>query len=282
MRPDCKRHFTIRPLASLVAAALLGLSAPAAWAQSSPYYIGVAQTFTHESNLLRVRDGQVAPAGTSASDTISSTALVAGVDQSFGRQRLSGSAALRANRYADNTDFNSSGYSLNLGLDWQTIENLSGRVSVGADRTQRADLRDRLGQFIRQGNAEDVQRFSATARLGTAGPLSIEGGVNYYDLSYEAPAAAYAEYRQTGGSLGVRYRLGGATSVAVSLRTARIDYPNLLITLATRATSASATTSTSTSSGCLRAAAAWTSPSARAARATSSCRTATSTAPPGP
>ncbi len=222
-----------RPALGLSTALVLScLCSGTALAESSPYYIGVAQTFAHESNLLRLREGQVAPPDRSKSDTISTTALVAGIDQSFGRQRLNGSASLRANRYADNRQFDGSGYGLSLGLDWETIENLSGRVNVGADRNQRADLRDRLGRFIEGGTDEDTERFSATARLGLAGPLSIEGGVNWYSLGYEAPAASYAEYTQSGGSLGVRYRLGGATSVALSLRTARIDYPNLLISQA--------------------------------------------------
>ena len=83
----------------LVAAAAAGcMHAALAQQGSSPYSIGVAQTFSHESNLLLVRDGQVAPQGFSAGDTVSSTALVAGVDQSFGRQRLSGSAVLRADQ----------------------------------------------------------------------------------------------------------------------------------------------------------------------------------------
>lgn len=220
-------HPLLRRLGALVGLGLL--LAAEAQAQSSPYYIGVAQTVTHESNLLRLRENQVAPAGRSESDTISSTAVVAGVDQSFGRQRLTGSASLRANRYADNKEFDSSGYGLNLGLDWETIESLSGRISFGADRTQRADLRSRFGAFIVGGNAEEVERFSATARLGLAGPLSIEAGVNWYSLGYESADAAYAEFSQRGGSLGLRYRLGGATSVALSLRSARVVYPNLLI-----------------------------------------------------
>lgn len=217
------------PLLLLISSALLGAAAPGALAQSSPYYIGVAQTFTHESNLFRLRDGQAVPAGGSEGDTISSTALVAGIDQSFGRQRLSGSATLRANRYAENKRFDSAGYSLNLGLDWETIERLSGRVSVGADRNQRADLRDRFGRFIDSDNAEDAKRLNATFRLGLAGPLSLEAGVNFYDLSYQAAAASYAEYSQAGISLGARYRLGGSTSVGVALRSAQIDYPNLLV-----------------------------------------------------
>lgn len=235
MRKPPKPNIPGRPaprLIPLLAAGLLASAgAPAVLAQSSPYTIGVAQTFTQESNLLRVRDGQVAPPGLSASDTLSSTALVGGVDQSFGRQRLSGSLALRSNRYSKNDAFNSSGYGLNLGLDWETIERLSGRVSVGADSNQRADLRDRFGQFIGGGNTEDVKRLSSSVRLGLAGPLSLEAGFNYYDLSYESPRAAYAEYRQVGGSLGLRYRVSGATSVALSVRTADIDYPNLLVNL---------------------------------------------------
>lgn len=236
--PKLRATIEHRPLASglrctaLAGAAWLALALPAAQAQSNPYYVGAAQTFTHESNVLRVREGQVAPPGLSASDTISTTALVAGVEQSFGRQQLSGSASLRASRYSRNEDFNSSGYSLNLGLNWETIERLSGRVSVGADRSQRADLRDRFGQFISGGNSEDVKRLSSTVRLGLAGPLSLEAGFNYYDLSYESPRTAYAEYRQVGASLGLRYRISGATSVALSLRGADIEYPNLLVSLA--------------------------------------------------
>jgi len=237
--PATHRPGRLPPQAARLKPGLLAVAVAAACLQpalaqqgSSPYSIGVAQTFSHESNLLRLRDGQIAQPGFSASDTLSSTALVAGIDQSFGRQRLSGNAVLRANRYNKNEDFNSTGYSLNLGLDWETIERLSGRVSLGADSNQRADLRDRFGRFIAGSNSEDTKRITSTARLGLAGPLSLELGFNYTDVSYESPLAAYAEYRQVGGSLGVRYRLGGATSVALSYRTADIDYPNLLINLA--------------------------------------------------
>ena len=113
----------------LLLAPCLALACTAAMAQSSPYYIGVAQTLAHNSNLVALRDNQPVPAGLSKSDTVSSTALVAGIDQPFGRQRLTGTANLSSNRYSRNSEFNSSGYALRLGLDWQTIERLSGRVS---------------------------------------------------------------------------------------------------------------------------------------------------------
>jgi len=203
--------------------------APLAQAQTSPYYVGVAQTIQHESNLIRLRDGQALPAGRSESDIVSSTALVAGVDQTFGRQRLTGSASLRANRYSENSSFNSQGYSLNMGLDWQTIESLKGNVTVGADRSQRPDLRDRNGQYLSTGNNENIERVNATVSMGVAGPLALEAGVNALRTRYAASGASYAEYQQNGASAGVRYRLGGSTSVALTLRHSNIQYPNLLI-----------------------------------------------------
>jgi hypothetical protein len=203
---------------------------PQAMAQTSPYYIGVAQTFSHDSNLFRVRDGQLPPNDASQSDTISSTALVAGVDQRFGRQRLSGSASLRTNRYSNNKAFNGQGYSLSLGLDWQTIESLSGDVNFASDRAQRADLRARSGQYIGSSNIETSNRFNTKASLGVAGPLALEAGFSSSTLTYAAEEASYAEYSQVAGFAGLRYRLGGSTSVALTLRQTVVKYPNFLIT----------------------------------------------------
>ena len=43
----------------------LALACAAATAQSSPYYIGVAQTIAYDNNLIRLRDNQALPAGLS-------------------------------------------------------------------------------------------------------------------------------------------------------------------------------------------------------------------------
>ena len=197
---------------------------------SSPWYVGVAQTFSHESNLLRLREGEAVPAGSRESDTVSSTALVAGIDQRIGRQRLTGSGSLRANRYNNNQAFNNNGYGLNLALDWETVYTLSGRLSVGADRQQRPELRGRNNEVLTSGNTETAQRAGASARVGLAGPLGLEVGLESSRADYGNPAAEYAEYRQQGASAGVRYRLGGASSVALSVRQTQYDYPNLLFT----------------------------------------------------
>jgi len=204
------------------------LSLPAT-AENSPYYVGIAQTFSHESNLLRLREGQLPAAGNSESDTISSSSLVAGIDQRFGRQRVNGSATLRSNRYSNNKSFNGQSYNATLAVDWETIESLAGNVTIGADRTLRADLRDRFGQFIQGDNAETRQRFSANAKLGIAGPLGLEAGVSSVNTKYSATAADYGAYREESVSAGMRYRLSGAASVSLGLRQTRTEYPNLLI-----------------------------------------------------
>ena len=66
---------------SLVAGACAWF-AGAALAQSAdrPWYIGLGQDFTHQSNVLSSATGEI-------SDTISTTTLRGGVNVPFGRQR---------------------------------------------------------------------------------------------------------------------------------------------------------------------------------------------------
>ena len=124
---------TLRAAALTSLTALSCLCGGAALAQRSPYYLGVSQALSYESNLYRLGDGQVLPAHLSKSDTLSGTSLVAGIDQTISRQRVYGSANLRANRYANNKSLDNQSYGLNLALDWATVNNLSGTLSTSAD-----------------------------------------------------------------------------------------------------------------------------------------------------
>lgn len=219
----------MRPLApcsvSRLAAALLLLCTPAVMAQSSPYYIGVSQSLAHESNLYRVGGNVGLPAGAqSRSDTIATSSLVAGVDQSWGRQRLSGSASLRASRFSSNDHLNNEGYGLNLGLDWETVARLSGRLGVSADRSLRGYDPAYQGGQAADRNIEDNNQVNATVRLGGSTRLTGEAGVNARQVRYSAQSYAGSEYNQNGGSLGVRYRLGGATTVGLAWRQSQVKY----------------------------------------------------------
>ncbi len=214
-----------RPTARLTAATALALlCSGAALAQSSPYYIGVAQSVTHDSNLYRLGDGAATPASVkSRSDTGYTTSLVAGIDQQWGRQRLSGSGSLRANRFQNNDQLNNNGWGLNLGLDWSTIERLSGNVTLSSDRSLRrfdpafsGNLTDR--------NVEDNNLLSGTVRLGVVTRLTAEATLSRRNVRFSAPAYDSSEYNQNTGSVGMRYRLGGATTVGLAWRESRVRY----------------------------------------------------------
>lgn len=200
----------------------LALGATAAHSQSSPFYVGIAQAVSHESNLFRLADGVATPATVKKrSDTVSTTSLVAGIDQPISRQRLRGNVVLRTSQYASNSSLNSEGYSLDLGLDWQTINRISGTLGVGSQSNQRRfdPNETNVGKNIETGN-----QVSAVARMGVVTPLTLEAGLNWNEVNYSAATYQRAEYSQTGVSLGATYRLGGATTVGATLRSSRTSY----------------------------------------------------------
>ena len=66
-----------------IALSLMLASAQSAWAEANPYYIGVSQSVTRNSNVFRTPNDQA-----DRGDTISSTGLNAGIDQPFRLQPL--------------------------------------------------------------------------------------------------------------------------------------------------------------------------------------------------
>ena len=212
------------PLSTLAAAGLL-LASTAVLAETSPYYIGVSQALGYESNLYRIGGNIGLPAGAqSKTDTIATTSLVAGVDQTWGRQRLSGSGSLRASRYAQNDQLNNEGYGLNLGLDWATVERISGRLGITADRSLRGYDPAYQGGQASERNIEDNNQINATVRVGVVTRLTGEVSASRRQVRYSAQAYAGSEYNQNIGSIGARYRLGGATTVGLAWRQTRVTY----------------------------------------------------------
>ena len=157
------------PAAALAAAFAATLCSLPAAAETSPYYVGIAQDL-----LARIEPAAAARRPAAAGRQLRirhhfEHGPGGRIDQRFGRQRVNGSATLRTNRYSNNKQFNGQSYNTALALDWETIENLSGNVSIAADRTQRADLRDRFGQFVVGSNFETRTRFSSSVNLGMSG-----------------------------------------------------------------------------------------------------------------
>ena len=205
--------------------AILLAGAGVAQAETGPYYYGVSAQVLHDSNLIRLGDSQPLGRYKSQSDTVYTASLVGGLDQTWRRQRFTGSASLRSNRYQNNDQLNYNGYGMNLGWDWETVERLSGNVSVSANRAlRRFDSLDN-GNISQAQNIETDRSLRLLARLGVVTRLTAEAGLSHSQTSYSADGFQSSNNRQTTGSLGMRYRLGGATTVGAGWRQGRVTYP---------------------------------------------------------
>ena len=202
----------LRPQRLLPLAAAL-CAVGTAHAQSTPYYIGVSQTFTHESNIYRTQRNEV-------SDTISSTALFGGVDQTIGRQRVYGNATVSANKFADNSTLNNTGYGLKAGVDWATIERISGNVELNANQSL---ARYDNGTTSDKNTLRDLQ-FTSAVRVGVVTRLTAEAIYTHRAVDYSLDAYQFRNFSQNAISLGTRYRFSGALTGGVAARFTRGSY----------------------------------------------------------
>jgi len=175
----------------------------------TPYYIGVSQAFTHDSNVFRIPNG---PA-----DTYSSTSLLGGFDQLVGRQRLYGRAFVSANRYQDETSLNNVSYSANTGIDWETIEHLSGHLGGSFNRSLSSPP-PTAGTPVATQNISDTQSIDALIRWGGPSLLSVEAGANYSNVGYSAPAYQSSEFNHSSANINLFYHGGGPLRVGVGVR----------------------------------------------------------------
>lgn len=202
----------LRPQRLLPLAAAL-CAAGSVHAQSTPYYIGVSQTFTHESNVYRSQNNEV-------SDTISSTALFGGVDQMIGRQRVYGTATVSANRFADTSSLNNTGYGLRAGVDWATIERISGSVELNGNQSL---ARYDNGVSSEKNTLRDW-KFSSAVRVGVVTRLTAEAIYTHRTVDYSLAAYEGRNFSQNAVSLGGRYRFSGALSAGVAARFTKGSY----------------------------------------------------------
>ena len=210
---------------ALTMAVLLGANGPAL-AQPGPWSVGAALGASHDSNIYRLADGASLPAGLSRADTISTVSLLGSLDQPIGRQRVLGSASLRNNHYASNAALDNSGYGLNLGLDWATVEKLSGRLSLQANREQTffnpdSSLSTLLGQNIGR-----TQQFDSSVRLGLVSRWQAEATLGWRRTDYSATEYRSREIVQSSASLGLRWRPSAALEFGAAWRQAQGRYPH--------------------------------------------------------
>jgi len=203
---------------------LMLVLAGAAGAETSPYYIGVSQAFSHNTNLLGLPDDAATPAGFSKSDTTSSTSLLAGLDQPIGRQHLFGDVALRYNRMAHNDIYSNTSYSLAGGLDWSTINRISGSVNLKIDRSLASFYTVQIG-FLTKKNVQTTGQFDAAVRAGVNSLWTTEATLGLHRVDYSAEEYEGREFRQTVGSLGAKYHPSAASTFGIAVRDSSGRYP---------------------------------------------------------
>jgi hypothetical protein len=182
----------------LAVLAALAALAPAAHAQTddtTPFYAGGTLGVTHVSNLYR-------ESSEPNSDTVVSTGLLAGTDQRLGRQHLTLDGSLQNNRYSTNSTLNYSSHSLRGALNWETLGNLSGVLSLKSEQSM-ADFNVSGVEQIFKKNIETNDEAQALVRLGLATRYSLEAGWTHRRRDFSAEEYDRLVYRQNTGSLGL-------------------------------------------------------------------------------
>lgn len=202
------------------------LAASAAQAQTSPWYLGTALSVNHDNNLLRLGREQPPPGGESQADTVTSTALVGGLDQPVGRQRFTGSATLRDNRFERNEKYNNQSYNGALGWQWSSVNRLSGSLSVGATRNLSTFNADGVGVLTAR-NYETTQGVSGSVSLGVVTEWSLElgGGTRRVRNSLEDPLARSRDYDQDDASAGLAWRPSNLFNLGLAVREVKVVFP---------------------------------------------------------
>ncbi|MBB2484323.1 outer membrane beta-barrel protein [Mitsuaria sp. WAJ17] len=196
----------------------LPLAPSMAQAETNPYYLGMGAGLTHVSNLYRLSD-----ASPHSSDWVGSMSLRAGIDQTFGRQRLVLDAALRHQRYRHNSALDNSGYSLSGGYSWEAFEKLSGTVSGSASRSLAAfNPGDRPS--VAERNEQHNEQLNAQVRYGLGGAWQVEGGAGWLRERFSLASYSPYNYRQHSSNAGLNYRPRPGLRLGLSGRMTRGSY----------------------------------------------------------
>ena len=189
-------------------------------ADPNPYYIGVSQGFTHDSNVYRIPSGP--------GDVFSSTSVFGGFDQPISRQRVFGRANVSLNRYQDEKQLNNTSYDLATGAELATIENITGNVNLGISKSLASPAAS-FGVPTAVRNEGLTKRADARVRWGGPSLLTLEGSAGYVRLDYSAPEYVTSETRETTGSLALYYRPGAALRLGVAGRFERTRTPRAVL-----------------------------------------------------
>ncbi len=226
LRRLARRAVALAPLAAALALPASG------HAQQSPYSIGVSQAFSRDGNIFRAAkgtpDGGIDARGRRmASDTISTTSLLAGVDQPIGRQRLRADASVRYNKFQDESQLDNTSYRLGLGADWETVGRLSGTLGLIAQQSL-APYGAESAFATSSRVLERARQFDARVQYGGPAVLTVYGLFGHRSVDYSSPSTTtdLLDFDRDQIGAGLRYRVSGALTLGAEARTAKGEYPN--------------------------------------------------------
>jgi hypothetical protein len=201
-------------------AAILAATSCGAFAQDegpAKNYLGVRETVGRTSNVFVIPDGP--------HDYFYTTSLLGGLDKTYSRQRLYGTAEVDLNRYHNATALNNTGYNVNAGWDWATIEKLSGSFTGSASQSL-ASLSGNASIPTTERNLAKTDQLAALVRWGGEGLLALEGNYGHSRVSYSAPDYITQESSADTGSIGGFYRAGPTLRLGLAGRFTRVYQPN--------------------------------------------------------
>jgi len=215
----------------LILSMLAIFGAPAAFAQeqgqdaTNPFYVGVSGGVTHVSNVYRTGEGSSGPSGSSNSDMVYTGSLLAGIDQRYGRQHLTADGSINGNRYQHNSDLNNIGYNGRVGLDWHTIQNISGNFSLGGSRQLGSN---NVGYGYAPQYVKNVQTdfyASAVAHKGLVTEWTLDVGADYQRRSFSATYYRRLDSRQHDVWIGPSWRPSDKLRLGMDYRLSKGELP---------------------------------------------------------
>lgn len=201
----------------LSAAGLLICAAGLAGAQSSPWYLGVNQAFSYNSNVFRQIEQF------EQSSWWSSTSLVGGFDQRYGRQRFYGSGNVAANVYGQLSELDNTSYGVTAGWDWETIERLSGKLYASYNQSL-ADYGGFNVSIQNEKNVEDNAFAYATIEYGLLSLIAADLRLAYSSVRYSLPSYDFNELDQASVTARVRKQFSGQLTAGVGVAYTDGDY----------------------------------------------------------
>jgi hypothetical protein len=198
-------------------AALLFAAAGMAAAETSPWYIGVNQAFSYNSNVFRQIDEFA------QSSWWSSTSLVGGFDQRQGRQRFYGTGNVAANVYGQVSQLDNTSYGVTAGWDWETIERLSGKLYASYNQSL-ANYGGFNVSIQNQKNIQDNALAYATVEYGIVSLVAADVRVAYSSVNYSLRSYAFNNLDQSSINARVRKQFSGQLTAGLGVAYTKGDY----------------------------------------------------------